>query len=300
MGRIGEGRVGLLLAVVALHPHGRLAELAPQQAFQTVAIGGVVPGLLGAPVADDAEGGQRVGIKSHASHQRLVRVVVDDLVPAVDHAKLGIDVVVELGLDAQARGREVLDVDELVPLRPVGVGIRLDQLEAQQRGDAPHLELQAVTAGGGDVQGDVEVRYVRRGPEAEEPGGLDDAGVLAHQHLGVKPGAELRGVVRLVEHQRQRVQSEGVLLPVVQPADDRAPDAVSGVRVRSLGKARQLEPRERRLQMVHRRRRWVGLLRRRRVLGCRGCALRAQHSGGDEPKGGQYGSHAVASFRARR
>src|SRR5256886_17284633 len=45
---IGEGGVRLLRAVVALDPHGRLPELAPQQAFHTVAIGGVVPSLLGA------------------------------------------------------------------------------------------------------------------------------------------------------------------------------------------------------------------------------------------------------------
>src|SRR2546428_592221 len=82
---------------------------------------------------------------------------------------------------------------------------------------------------------------------------LDQRRVLAQQQLGVEPSAELRRVVRLVEHERQRVEHEAILQAVVQPPHDRrVADAPPGVRVRSLGEAGQLEPGERGFEMVHR------------------------------------------------
>src|SRR5204862_8353 len=72
----------------------------------------------------------------------------------------------------------------------------------------------------GNVQGDVEVRHVGGSAGAEEPVRLDDGRVLAHQHFGVKSCTELRGVVWLVEHNRQRIEHEAVLEAVVQPPDD--------------------------------------------------------------------------------
>src|SRR3989449_9247331 len=136
----------------------------------------------------------------------------------------------------------------------------------------------------------------------------DQRCALAKQQLAVEPGAELRRVVRLVEHSRQRVEHEAVLEPIVQPPDDRRVAAAPPrVRVRPGRVAGEFEPRERGLQMVHRRRWWIGLLGPR-VGGGRRAALGAKHPWDDEPDAHERGSgetaslhsHTVASFRAWR
>ena len=94
-------------------------------------------------------------------------VVVVHLVPPVDHAELRIHVLVELRFDAHAETGEVLHVDELVRLGPVGVGDGLDHLHAHEGDHPPHLELHPVPARGRHVQGDVEMRDVGLGAQVE-------------------------------------------------------------------------------------------------------------------------------------
>jgi len=156
---------------------------------------------------------------------------------------LYIEVPVELRFDAHTHRGEVLDVDELVSLRPVRVAGGLDQLQPEQRGHAPRLELHAAPIRGWEVQGDVEVRDIGLGAEVERPSPrLDHRRVLAEQGLDVEAGAALRGVIRLVEHDAERVQGKPVLQTIVEPPhDDRIPGAVPGVDVRRLGPAAELE-----------------------------------------------------------
>src|SRR5205807_5125875 len=73
--RVGQQRVGLLFPVVSLHPYRRLAELAPEQPLDAVAVGGVVVRLLRPPEPHDAERGRRVGIDPQPSHQGLPAVL---------------------------------------------------------------------------------------------------------------------------------------------------------------------------------------------------------------------------------
>src|SRR3989442_3837476 len=146
------------------------------------------------------------------------------------------------------------------------------------------------------------MREVRLGPEVEASR-LNHRRVLPHQELRVEPRAELRGVVGLVEHDREGVEHEAVLQSIVQPPDDRVPAAPPRVRVRPGGVAGELEARERRLQMVHRRWWWIRLFG---AIGWGRSALGKEHPRGDEPAAHERGSretacwysHTVASFRA--
>src|SRR2546422_9550009 len=66
LGRIGQRCVRLLRAVIALHPHGRLAEFAPKQSLEAIPVGSVVPRFFRAPVSHDAERGQCDGVEPDA------------------------------------------------------------------------------------------------------------------------------------------------------------------------------------------------------------------------------------------
>ena len=104
----------------------------------------------------------------------------------------------------------------------------------------------------------------------------------------MEPGAALRGVIRLVQHDPERVQGEAVLQAVVQPPDDdRVPHAVPGIGVGRLGEAGDLERQGGRGGRGGRRGRrgWGG--------GCR--ALRREQAWQHQQTRKHDGAHQIAS-----
>src|SRR5207247_10725606 len=116
--------------------------------------------------------------------------VCRNLGPTVDYPELHVQLLIELRFAAHTHAGEVLDVDELVALRPVGVRDGLDHLQTHEGRNAPRLELHAAAIRGWQVEGDVEVRDIALGTEIERPSPrLDDGCVLSEQAPDVQAGA---------------------------------------------------------------------------------------------------------------